>query len=159
MTLEQYLETLLALEGALREHGAVVAGEAAAHAHLASATGWARGKRAEYLALVPRRIAVLGATAPAGTELDTGPVAAVLRDKLELFTARPVVAGHALPTLCREATLAELLSLGGLRVGLAGILLRVANDPPIDPDDVRDILKAARQPEPFQPLLELLALG
>jgi hypothetical protein len=34
--------------------------------------------------------------------------------------------------------------------------LRLANDPPIDPDEVRELLKTARRPERFQPLLELL---
>ncbi len=61
-----------------------------------------------------------------------------------------------IPTLSREAVLAQLLDLGGLALGLAGLLVRLANHPPVDVDNVRELLKAARRPERFQPLLELL---
>jgi hypothetical protein len=44
-------------------------------------------------------------------------------------------------------------------LGLAGTLIRVCNQPAVDPDDIREILKAARQGERFQPLLELLSVA
>ena len=55
--------------------------------------------------------------------------------------------------------MAQLLGRGGLVLGLAGSLLRLANDPPIDVDEVREVLKAARLGDRFQPLLELLQVA
>ncbi len=160
------LEDLRRLEPSLREIGAVVSGEAAAHVHLAAATGSAAGGPIHYRALAPARIQVLcpeGVEArprPIGVEPDQSAVGEVLRARLDLFTVRVSLAdGTTMAVLSREAVLAELLEAGGLSVGLAGLLVRLAAEPPLDVDEVREILKAARQPERFQPLLELLAVA
>jgi hypothetical protein len=60
------------------------------------------------------------------------------------------------PILSRDAVVAELLAQAGLALGLAGLMVRLC--PAIDPDEVRELLKAARQGDRFQPLLELVAL-
>jgi hypothetical protein len=44
----------------------------------------------------------------------------------------------------------------GFALALAGMVIRLANEPPVDVDEVRELLKAARQGDRFQPLLELL---
>ena len=66
--------------------------------------------------------------------------------------------GTVLPVLRREPALAELLSRGGLAIGLAGILLRFRGEDPLDVDEVRELLKAAQQPERYRSLPELLAV-
>lgn len=84
-------------------------------------------------------------------------MAAVLRPRLDLFTTNVTLAdGTVVPTLTREAVLAQLLAQGGLAIALAGSIVALANRPPIDVDEVREILKAAGRGECFQPLLELL---
>jgi hypothetical protein len=45
--------------------------------------------------------------------------------------------GTRIPVLTREAVMAQLLSQGGLALGLAGALLRVVGDPLLDRDEVR----------------------
>ncbi len=145
---------------AFRRAGAAVSGEAAAHVHLAAATGTAPGGPIRYHALPPAGLAAVfpeGGTAPTGVEADEGAVAAVLRHRLDLFcTTLTLPDGTRVPVLSREAVLAQLLSQGGLALGLAGTVLLVAGQPPVDPDEVRAILKAACQGDRFPPLLELL---
>jgi hypothetical protein len=91
---------------------------------------------------------------------DRSAVADAVRPVLALFTRNVVLAdGTEVPTLSREAVLAELLGRGGLAIGLAGTLMQLANDPPIEIDEVRELLKAARLSERFQPLLELVQIA
>ena len=146
----------------LERVGAVLSSEAAAHAHLMAATGSDPSGRPRYPALAPRRLFAIypqGASAIPGFEPEGGPVAEELAGRIDLHRTTVTLAdGTRVPVLSREAVLAQLLERGGLSLGLAGILIRICSDPPIDTDDVRDILKAARQGERFQPLLELLAV-
>jgi len=67
--------------------------------------------------------------------------------------------GTVVPVLSREAVLAQMLEQGGLSIGLAGTLIQVGGEPPIDVDEVRELLKAARQNERFQLLLELVQIA
>ena len=91
----------------------------------------------------------------AGVEPDRGAVAEVLRARLDLFGTTVVLPdGERVPVLRREAVIAQLLAQGGLALGLTGVILAITG--PIDADEVREILKAARQGDRFQPLLELL---
>lgn len=154
-----FLEQIRDISEALAASGGVLAGAAAAHAHLAAATAWVPGAEPRYLALTPRNIRVLGAHPPAGAVADTSEIGAVVTARLDLFTVRLVVGGRSIPALAREAVLAELLAQGGLSLGLAGLVLRLAQGSsvaPIDVDEVRELLKAARLPERFQPMLELI---
>ncbi len=116
-----------------------------------------------YAALAPRRLDAIfptGADEPAGVEADLSAVAEVLRHRLDLYsTTVELSEGVRVTTLRREAVMAQLLGRGGLVLGLAGSLLRLANDPPIDVDEVREVLKAARLGDRFQPLLELLQVA
>lgn len=157
------LHKIRELAGQLASAGAVLSGEAAAHVHLAVATCTVLRGAPGYTALAPRRIEALfpeGAGAMSGVVAAEGAIADVLRHRMDLYSRPlPLLDGTLVPTLTREAVLAELLSRGGLALGLAGILIGRAGDPPIDADDVRDILKAARQGERFQPLLELLQVA
>ncbi|MBN2497481.1 MAG: hypothetical protein JXR96_23010 [Deltaproteobacteria bacterium] len=158
--LEDRILDLFRLAPSLRAAGAVLSGEAAAHVHLIAATGTQPSQPPRYPALAPARIEAIlpaGAVGPSGIEPDQSAVAEALRPRLELFTCGlDIGAGEAVPALRREAVMAQLLGRAGLALGLAGILLRLANDPPIDVDEVREILKAARLGDRFQPLLELL---
>lgn len=155
-----FLDQLPELAARLRAAGLVLSGEAAAHVHLAAATQSVPGEPPRYAALPPRSIEAIGtadAVQLAGIALDTSPVAGVVRERLDLFGQQVVLAdGTAVPTLRREAILAELLARAGLAIALAGSVVGVARLPPIDPDEVRELLKAARQGERFQPLLELM---
>jgi len=149
--------------GVLRRAGAAVSGEAAAHVHLAAATSTVPGGPAGYLALPPAGLTAVfpeESMALTQVESDRGAVADALRHRLDLFTTTLVLAdGTRVPVLTREAVLAQLLSQSGLALGLAGTVLMVAGQPPVDPDEVRAILKAACQGDRFQPLLELLAVA
>ena len=154
------IDVLPTLGPALGAIGAVLSGESAAHVHLAAATASIPGHSVRYAALIPRRVHAIvpeGARDVPGVERDVGVITEVLRERLPLVSTIVTLAdGTSVPTLSREAVIAQLLALGGLAVGLAGTLIHVANVPPIDVDEVREILKAARQGERFQPLLELL---
>lgn len=159
MTTREFLSRAVGKAEELRRAGAVLSGEAAAHAHLASASRSVPGAASKYPALGPTR---LEAVLPEGTEpiAEIGPdrsaIADLVRSRLDLFGTTVALAdGTRIPVVTREAAIAQLLVRGGLALGLAGLMLRFAS-PPIDPDDVREILKAARQGERFQPLLELL---
>lgn len=155
----RYLSVIRDAAGALAEVGGALSGEAAAHVHLAVATGTRPDDPPRYVALPPRRIEAvvpLAGRSVAGVEVATGAVADVVRARLDLFAAPVLLADTPVPTLSREAVAADLLARGGLSLGLLGVMLRLANQPPIDIDEVREILKAARRGESFQPLLELL---
>lgn len=116
-----------------------------------------------YAALAPRRLDAIfptGADEPAGVEADRSAVAEVLRHRLDLYSTTVELSGGVrVTTLRREAVMAQLLGRDGLVLGLSGSLLRLANDPPIDVDEVREVLKAARLGDRFQPLLELLQVA
>lgn len=165
MTREDRIVARLAeLAPPLTSAGACLSGAAAAHAHLAAATESRIGAPLRYIALPPREWEAVGAGGGAlasvaalhGLRVATGPVEDVVRSSWPLFASSVALAdGATVPVLTREAVLATLLSRGGLAIGLAGIMLRGTREP-IDPDDVRELLKAARQPERYQPLLELL---
>lgn len=161
MEIEQLSERLHAIAPDLAACGAVLSGDAAAHAWIMRATGTWHGEPVRYLALptgTPRVIVAAGPALPAGVRLDSGPVVEVLQSALPLYsTSLRLPHGPEIPVLTREATLAQLLARGGVAIALAGLLLRAAPEPPIDPDVVREILKAARLGDRFQPLLELLA--
>jgi hypothetical protein len=136
--------------------GAALSGEGAAHVHLAAATGTDPDGAVRYLALRPRRLEAVypdGSRTIAGIDAAESPVAEVVRANLALFSAPILLGGVTVPTLTREAVAADLLARGGLSLGVLGVMLRVG---PVDADEVREILKAARQGERFQPLLELL---
>jgi hypothetical protein len=158
------LSAIKQLAPVLRATGGVLSGEAAAHVHIAAATGAVPGAGARYSALAPLSIEAIWpepvaqhSNVPTGVVRGSGSVAGVVSGQLPLFSTMATWSdGTVLPVLRREAVLAELLERGGLAIGLAGTVLRLANDPPIDPDEVRELLKAARRPERFQPLLELL---
>lgn len=162
-SLQRFLGRLRELAPRVARHGGVLSGEAAAHIHLAAATGSRCDDEPRYLALGPRRIEIIlpvGGVDIAGVEQDVREVGDVLRSRLDLFsTTVRLPGGPDVQALTREAVLAELLSDGGLALGLAGMLIRLANDPPADVDEVREILKAARQGDRFQPLLELLEVA
>jgi hypothetical protein len=158
------LAALKRVAPAVADAGAVICGGAAAHAHVAAATDSVPGGPIRYAALVPRRIQVVcpeGAAArmaALGLDVDESPVATFVRVRLDLFaTVLRLADGTAVPVLSREAVTAQLLGRGGLSVGLAGLLVRLCR--PLDADEVREILKAAGQPERFQPLQELLAVA
>lgn len=155
-----FLDGLPALAERLRRADLVLSGDAAAHVHLASATESVPGEPPRYSALPPRAVEAIGGADAAevdGVTRDVSPVAMVLQQRLELFVREIRLRdGTSVRTLSREAVLAQLLAKGGLAIALAGALLSVTRETPIDPDDVREILKAARQGERFQPLLELL---
>jgi hypothetical protein len=152
------LSTIRETAAALARAGGTLSGEAAAHVHLAAATGSRPDESPRYIALPPRRLEAVfsgDAVKVAGLETDTSPVAEVVRRRLDLFATSVLLAdGTSVPTLTKEAVAAGLLAQGGFALALLGTLLRVC--PPIDPDDVREILKAARQGDRFQPFLELL---
>jgi len=123
------------------------------------------GEDVLYIALPPRAWeivgpddAVLGVLAASHRlVVVSDPVAVVVRTSWPLFVTRvPVADGLRVPVLTREAVIASLLSRGGLAIGLAGILMRGTGAASLNADEVREILKAARQPERFQPMLELL---
>ena len=150
----------------LLECGAFVSGAAAAHVHLAAATRSAADGTVGYVALVPGSVQVVcpdGAAerlASIGLECDSSRVALVVRRRLDLFaTIAQWVDGTRVPVLSRDALLAQLLAQGGLAIGLAGLVVRLCRRPRLDPDVVREILKAAGQPDRFQPLHELLAVA
>ena len=161
--IDRALTEIKRLAPALRATGGVVSGEAAAHVHIAASTGAVPGGEARYCGLAPLSIQAIWPL-PAGQlsgvpglALDSSSVAGIVASQLPLFaTTVTWVDGTVLDVLRREAVLAELLERGGLAIGLAGLLIRLAGNPPIDPDEVRELLKAARHPERFQPLLELL---
>ncbi|HEY3237448.1 MAG TPA: hypothetical protein VGJ84_22205 [Polyangiaceae bacterium] len=157
------LDDVVLLTRALRSIGAVLSGESAAHLYLAAATSSRPGQPPRYSALPPQRIEAIvpaGAVEPPGVSSDRSAVADAVRPVLALFTRNVVLAdGTEVPTLSREAVLAELLGRGGLAIGLAGTLMQLANDPPIEIDEVRELLKAARLSERFQPLLELVQIA
>jgi hypothetical protein len=92
----------------------------------------------------------------AGVEPALGAVADVVRGRLDLFAATTMLGDTPVPVLPREAVAADLLAHGGLSLGLLGLTLRLAGEPPIDVDEVREILEAARRGQSFQPPLELL---
>lgn len=160
---ERALQGIRDAAPALEQSGAVLSGEAAAHAHLMAATGTTPDGAILYAALAPRRLTAIypdGAGRVPGIEPDDGPVAEVIRASLDRFGATAILGdGTRVPVLSRDAVVAELLSRGGLALGLAGTLIRVCDQPAVDPDDIREILKAARQGERFQPLLELLSVA
>jgi len=163
MGIDEPCTWLHAHAGEPRSAGAVVAEEAAAHAWLIAATDTRPGVPPRYVALPVRRVAVMapvGAALPQGATRATGPVADAILGAIELY-AEPLALpdGPTLEVLSREAVLAQLLARGGLAIGLAGLLLRVTKDRPIDPDVVREVLKSARLGERFQPLHELLAIA
>ncbi|MBI2378629.1 MAG: hypothetical protein HYV07_31825 [Deltaproteobacteria bacterium] len=148
--------------GDLAARGLVVSGPSAAHVHLIVATGSSAGEPAKYAALPPRTIHVLGGTvAPTNPfTRDSGHVAEVLAANLALFTTSVRLAeGTRLSVLTREAVLAQLLERGGLAVGLAGLLVKLTRNGGIDVDEIRELLKAARESHRFQPMLELLDLA
>jgi hypothetical protein len=154
------LDALPALAAELDAAGAVLSGESALHVHLAAATGSVPGEPPKYAALAP---GVIEAVFPedardiAGVKRATGAVAELLSGRLDLYSTRVRLAdGTVVPTLTREAVLATLLARGGLAIGIAGKLLMVAPEPAVDVDVVREILKASRLGDRFQPLLELL---
>jgi hypothetical protein len=153
------IEQIAMIADDLRDTGGVVSGEAAAHVHLAAATGSRPGELVQYSALAPRGIEAIFArpnAAISGVRSASGDVADVLRNNLDLFSTEISLADHTrVPVLVYEAVLAQLLSGGGLDIGLAGSLIRVTKRH-VDVDAVREILKAARQGDRFQPLLELL---
>jgi hypothetical protein len=158
------LDRIAEIAKTLRAAGAVLSGEGALHVYLARATGSRPGESARYSALPPRRIEAIWADATGGelpgVHADRSEVAGVVRNEISLFSADVTLAdGTVVPTLSREAVLAQLLEQGGLSIGLAGTLIQVAGDPPIDVDEVRELLKAARQNERFQPLLELVQIA
>lgn len=161
MEIEQLSERLHDIAAELASSGAVLSADAAAHAWIMRATGTWHGEPVRYLALptgVPRAIVPSGAVPPPGVRPDAGPVVEVLQAALPLYsTTLRLPHGPEIPVLTREAVLAQLLARGGIAIALAGLLLRAAPEPPIDPDVVREILKAARLGDRFQPLLELLA--
>jgi hypothetical protein len=149
-----------AAAGELGHAGGVLSGEAAAHAHVAAATGTAPGGPPRYAALVPKLVEAIFAhdgVVARSVHRDESEVAAVLRPRLDLFVTSVTLAdGTVVPTLTREAVLAQLLAKGGLAIALAGSIVALANRPAIDVDQVREILKSAGLGERFQPLLELL---
>ncbi|HEY3355299.1 MAG TPA: hypothetical protein VGQ83_18770 [Polyangia bacterium] len=154
------LHDLCRLAGGVTSARGAFSGEAAAHAHLAAATGAVPGGATRYLALPPERLEAVfpaaGATAP-GVETDRDPVAELVGGHLDLFaTTARLADGSEIPALSREAVVAELLARGGLALALVGLLLRHQGDRPLDVDEVREILKAARQGEAFPPLAELI---
>jgi hypothetical protein len=157
------LERIATLAPALRAARAVLSGEGALHVHLARATGSRPGDPPRYSALAPRRIEALFADddgALPGVRPDPSEVATVIRRNVALFSENVVLAdGTVVPVLSREAVLAQMLEQGGLSIGLAGTLIQVGGEPPIDVDEVRELLKAARQNERFQPLLELVQIA
>ena len=158
-SLPSFVADLPALAERAKSAGVLLAGEVAAHAHLAAASNSRPGERPRYAALVPRRIRVIASDAAAtmpGAEAETSALAEVLRHRLDLYRTTVWLGGTELPVLTKEAVVAQLLSQGGLAIGLVATLLRVACDPPLDVDVVRELLKAARQGERYQPLLELL---
>jgi hypothetical protein len=158
-SLTGFVASMPALAERARSAGVLLSGEIAAHAHLAVASGSQPGAPPRYAALVPRRIAVIAsdpATTMSGAEAETGALAEVLRHRLDLYRTTVRLGHTELPVLTKEAVVAQLLSQGGLAIGLVAALLRVACDPPLDVDVVRELLKAARQGERYQPLLELL---
>ena len=160
---ERALQSIRDAAPAIEQSGAVISGAAAAHVHLMVATGTTPGGPILYAALPPRRLTAIypnGVVQVPGIEPDSGPVADVLRARLDLFGATATLGdGTPVPVLSRDAVVAELLSRGGLALGLAGTLIRVCDQPAVDPDEVREILKAACQGERFQPLLELLSVA
>lgn len=161
MEIDTLSRALHALASDLEAAGAVVSFEAAAHAWIMVGTGTWHGEPPRYLAHPVRHIRVIapeGARLPADVTRDTSAVAQVLVAALPVYTETVTLPhGPTLRVLSREAVLAQLLAKGGLAIALAGMLLRVANEPPIDPDVVREVLKGARLGDRFQPLLELLA--
>ena len=142
----------------LSRAGALLSGEAAAHAHLASVTGTTAADP-RYAALPPRAVeAVLpaGRATVEGVVEATGPIVDALRTRLDLFSTTVTLHdGTQVPVLSLEAVLAQLLARGGLALGLVGMLVRLCGTS-IDVDEVREILKSARQGDRFQPLLELM---
>jgi len=139
---------------------ALLSDEAAAHAYLAAATKSRPGEAPRYAALVPRRVRILAADEArpvAGAEFDSSAVAQLLRHRLDSFgTTVELADGTRIPVPTREAVVAQLLARGGLALGLVASMLRVQPDAALDTDEVRDLLKAARLSERYQPLLELL---
>ncbi len=158
------VERLVALSEPLTRTGSCLSGSAGAHAHLAAATHSQIDEPVRYIALAPRVWEVVArgdgslepCAAKLGVQVSQGAVEEVVRTSWPLFVTNVQLAGGAsVPVLTKEAVLAVLLGRGGLSIGLAGILCRGAGDG-IDPDDVRELLKAARLAERFQPMLELL---
>lgn len=161
ITVREALAAIRQQAAALAHAGGALSGEAAAHVYLAVATGTRPDESPRYIALPPRHLEAVfpsDGVNIAGLQTDTSPVAEVVRRRLDLFsTSVPLGDGTSVPTLTREAVAAELLARRGLSLGLLGTLLQVSA--PIDQDEVREILKAARQGDHFQPLLELLDVG
>jgi hypothetical protein len=159
----QLLDGLPAIAASLRVVSGVLSGEAAAHLHLAAATRSVPGQPPRYCALAPRAIeAILPPDAPdlPGIERDRDRVAEVVAGRIESYAVElRLDDGTVVRGLSREAVLAQLLARGGLAIGLAGSLVRLADTPPVDVDEVRELLKAARAGERFQPLLELLQVA
>ena len=154
-----FLSLVAETAGLVSESGGAFSGEAAAHVHLASATGTRPGEKRRYVALPPRRVEAIfpfGGPTVSGVEPTAGAVADVLRARLDLFSTRLPLGETPVPVLSAAAVAAHLLAQGGLSLGLLGIMLRLVGPRSIDVDEVREILKAARQGERFQPLLELL---
>lgn len=158
---EQMFERLHARAEKLARTEAVITGEAAAHLHIAVATrspwrgplAYSAKSPSQITAIFPRGESIEGITS------DASAVAEVARHRLDMNSAAVELAGGPplqLRVLSREATLAQLLERGGLAIGLAGQLLQATRSVPIDLDDVRDLLKAARLGERFQPVLELI---
>ena len=147
-------ESALALDRA----GAVLSAQAAAHAHLAAASRTAADGPLRYSALAPRRVTAIysGPERVVGFDEDASRVGEVVRDDLAFFTVMVTIDAIAVRVISREATLAQLLAEASLSIALAGSVLKVANSPPIDVDQVREILKAARLGDRFQPMLELV---
>lgn len=146
--------------GTLARAGAIVSGQAAAHLHLAVASATPVDGPLAYSALSPRSATAIypGPERVPGFEEDRSQVAETLRANLGLFVTRVVLPGTTggIEVLSREALLAQLLAEGMLSIALAGSVLKVAGKPPVDPDHVREILKAARLGDKFQPMLELV---
>jgi hypothetical protein len=138
--------------------GAVLSGDAAAHAHLAVVTGTTPNEL-RYAALPAHQVEAVfpaGSSSVRGVAEAAGPVVDVLRARLDLFTTELTLTdGTRVPVLTVDAVLAQLLARGGLALGLAGLLVRLCASS-VDADEVREILKAARQGDRFQPLLELI---
>lgn len=143
---------------ALDHAEAVLSAQAAAHAHLAAASRTAADGPLRYSALAPRRVTAIypGPERVSGFDEDSSPVAQILRDDLAFFTVTVTIDAIAVRVISREATLAQLLAEASLSIALGGSVLKVAGSPPIDVDQVREILKAARLGDRFQPMLELV---
>lgn len=143
---------------ALDHAGAVLSAQVAAHAHLAAASRTAAAGPLRYSALAPRRVTAVypGPSRVSGFDEDSSPVAQILQADLAFFTVTVTIDAIAVRVISREAALAQLLAEAGLSIALAGSVLKVAGSPPIDVDQVREILKAARLGDRFQPMLELV---